>query len=280
MLFMPGSNTRALEKAKTLPCDGVIFDLEDAVSPEEKTLARDQVQAALRDGGYGGREVIVRINGLDTPWWRDDMAAVSGAKASAVLIPKIESAIQLQNAEEELMKHGGEGTSLWAMLETPRAFLRAEEVASATPRLKCLVIGTNDLVKDLHGGHARERLPVVTALGIAMLVARTYGLAVLDGVYNDFKNNEGLEAECRQGRELGFDGKTLIHPSQIEVANRVFGILPNDLDQAHRLVAAFEKALKEGKGVAVLDGRMVEELHVQEAKRTISMADAIAQKEC
>lgn len=276
MLFMPGSNARALEKARSLPCDGVIFDLEDAVAPDAKIDARAQVKAALEAGGYGSRELIVRINSLDTPWWRDDLAAVAGLSPDAVLLPKVESAETLDRIEEELVWQGGKDVALWAMMETPKAFLRAEEIAGCTDRLKCLVIGTNDLVKDLRGEHTRERLPVVTALGLAMLVARTYDLTVLDGVYNDFRDNEGLAAECAQGRAFGFDGKTLIHPGQIDIANDAFGPSSEELAQAQELIAAFEKAAAEGKGVAVLNGRMIEELHVVQARRTVAMAEAIA----
>jgi len=279
MLFMPGSNARALEKAKMLSCDGVIFDLEDAVSPDEKIQARTQVQSALQTGGYGSREQVVRINGLDTPWWQDDLEMLVPAAPDAVLVPKIESAQQLKTVEQKLVELGAENTALWAMLETPRAFLRAEEIASASDLLACLVIGTNDLVKDLHGEHTRGRLPVVTALGIALLVARSYGLTALDGVYNDFKDTDGLEAECLQGRQFGFDGKTLIHPSQIGVANTAFGISDETLMQARRLIKAFEEAAIKGKAVAVLDGKMVEHLHVLEAKRQVAMAEATAQLE-
>ncbi len=275
MLFMPGSNARALEKAKSLPCDGVIFDLEDAVSPDAKAQARNQVRAALLAGGFGARELIVRINGLATNWWQDDLAALEGATFDGILLPKVESAEALERLEKAICKQGQDDKALWAMLETPRAFLKAEEIASATERLQGLVIGTNDLVKDLHGAHTRGRLPVVTALGIALLVARSYGLSVLDGVYNDFKNTEGLIDECKQGREFGFDGKTLIHPAQIDTANDAFGVTAAEQAAAKRLIEAFDSAVLAGKGVAVFDGRMIEDLHVHEAKRIVAMAEAI-----
>jgi citrate lyase beta subunit len=276
MLFMPGSNARALEKAKSLPCDGVIFDLEDAVSPGAKAEARAQVRAALLAGGFGSRELIVRINGMDTPWWQDDLAALAGLPLDGVLLPKVEGAEALQRAEALLLGDAkAADVALWAMLETPRAFLRAEEIATSTGRLAGLVIGTNDLVKDLHGRHTHSRLPVVTALGIALLVARTYGLAVLDGVYNDFNDGEGFRAECSQGRDYGFDGKTLIHPAQIEAANEMYGVSEEALAEAQRLIKAFEAVAKVGKGVAVLDGRMIEDLHVAEAKRLTATAAAI-----
>jgi len=278
MLFMPGSNVRALEKAKTLACDGIIFDLEDAVAPDAKSIAREQVEAAVRAGGYGHRELIVRINGLNTPWWRDDLKAVAGLAVAAVLLPKVEDAAVFSCVEKELAKYGGRGTALWAMLETPMAFLRAEEIATASERLKCLVIGTNDLVKDLHGQHTPDRQPVMTALGVALLVARSYGLVALDGVYNDFKDVDGFYAECCQGRALGFDGKTLIHPAQIEAANKVYGPSEAECVEACRIIAAFSAAEAEGKGVAVLDGRMVEDLHVKQALRMLAVAEAIANR--
>jgi len=276
MLFMPGSNARALEKARSLPCDGVIFDLEDAVAPDAKNTAREQVVAAVRAGGYGRRELIVRINGLDTPWWRSDIEAIAGLGIDAVLVPKVEDARVFAQVEEELVWHGGQKMALWAMLETPRAFLHAETIATATERLECLVIGTNDLVKDLHGQHTRDRQPVMTALGLALLVARTYGLVALDSVYNDFKDSAGFNAECKQGRAMGFDGKTLIHPSQIEGANTAFGPSEAELAEAARIIDAFSAAKAEDKGVAVLDGRMIEDLHVKQARRLLAMAEAIS----
>lgn len=280
MLFMPGSNARALEKAKALDCDGVIFDLEDAVSPAEKESARELVAEALLGGDYGRRERIVRINGLDTSWWRDDLRRLAVLKPDAVLVPKIESAAMIEEVAAELFKIGETDIPLWAMLETPRAYLRAEEIAlSTSDHLRCFVVGTNDLVKELRGAHSRGRLPVITALGTAVLVARAYGLTVLDGVFNDFRDTDAFTQECEQGREFGFDGKTLIHPAQIDPANQVFGVSEEEVEAAQKLVAAFETAAADGKGVAVLDGRMIEELHVKEARRTLAMAEAIAAAE-
>jgi len=274
MLFMPGSNARALEKAKSLSCDGVIFDLEDAVAPDEKKMAREQVKTTLMAGGYGRREVVVRINGLDTPWWQEDILALAGGAPDAVLVPKVEASSTVQAVEAELTTVGLADVPIWAMLETPRGYLRAENIAASSGRLACFIIGTNDLVKDLRGRHTRERLPVVTALGLALLVARSYGLTVLDGVYNDFHDSEGFAAECKQGRDFGFDGKTLIHPAQTELANQVYGVSQAELQEAKRLIETFEQTA--GKGVAVLDGKMIEELHVEEARRISAMAEAIA----
>lgn len=278
MLFMPGSNARALEKAATLPADGLIFDLEDAVAPDAKALARTQVAEALGSGRYGKRELIVRINGLDTPWWRDDLAATLPGKPHAVLIPKVEDACTITRLEEEISwLRADQDMAIWAMMETPRGFLNADEIAKASDRLTTWVVGTNDLVKDLRAHHTKDRLPVVTALGLALLHARANDLQILDGVYGDFRNAEGFEWECRQAKEFGFDGKTLIHPSQVEAANQIFAPSEEELDQARRMIAAFDAASADGKGVAVLDGRMIEELHVAEAKRQVAMADAIAQ---
>jgi len=277
MLFMPASNERALEKARELPSDGVIFDLEDAVAPDAKAAARAQAAAALQQGGYGNRLRVIRINGLDTNWWRDDLAAAVAARPDAVLIPKVESAETLQRVEEEMAWLGGiEDIALWSMIETPMAFLRLEALALATERQTTWVVGTNDLVKDLRAEHTRDRMPVMMALSQALLVARAYGLTILDGVYGNFRDNEGFEAECRQARSMGFDGKSLIHPAQVAGANTVFAPSDEEVAHARRMIAAFDEAKALGKGVAVLDGRMVEELHVQTAKETVAMAEAIA----
>lgn len=277
MLFMPASNARALEKARELSSDGVIFDLEDAVAPDAKATAREQAAMALQEGGYGNRLRVIRINGLDTNWWRDDLAAAVAARPDAVLIPKVESAETLQRVEEEMAWLGGiEDIALWSMIETPMAFLRLEALAQATERQTTWVIGTNDLVKDLRAEHTRDRMPVMMALSQALLVARAYGLTILDGVYGNFRDAEGFEAECRQARSMGFDGKTLIHPSQVAGANTVFAPSEEEVALARRMIAAFDEAKAMGKGVAVLDGRMVEELHVQTAREQVAMAEAIA----
>ncbi len=278
MLFMPASNFRALEKAKTLACDGVIFDLEDAVSPDAKEEAREQAAATIKFGDYGHRERIIRINGLGTSWWQGDLEAAASVKPDAILVPKIESAADVKAIEGTLVALGDMDTPIWAMMETPKAFLKAEEIVSASNRLTCLVIGTNDLVKDLGASHTPSREPVITALGLAMLAARTRDITILDGVYNDFKNTEGLAAECKQARDMGFDGKTLIHPSQIETANTVFASTDAELQLAERIIASFEKAQADSKGVAVLDGKMIEELHVEQARKSLTMSKIIADR--
>lgn len=277
MLFMPASNARALEKARTLPSDGVIFDLEDAVAPDAKADARKQAAAALKDSAYGRRLRVLRINGLDTGWWRDDLAVASAAKPDAILIPKVDSPDILERVEEEMAWLGGfDSVALWSMIETPKAFLRLEALAEATDRQTTWVIGTNDLVKDLRARHTKDRMPVMMALSNALLVARAYGLDILDGVYGNFRDSEGFEAECQQAKSMGFDGKTLIHPAQIDPANAVFAPSDEDIAYARRMIEAFDAAKAAGKGVAVLDGRMIEELHVHTARQQVAMAEAIA----
>jgi citrate lyase subunit beta/citryl-CoA lyase len=276
VLYMPGSNARALEKAKTLAADALILDLEDAVAPDVKAAAREQVCKAVTEGGYGGRELIIRTNGLDTPWGKDDIIAAAKAGPDAVLLPKVESAAQVQAAEALLKANGApEKTAIWCMMETPKGILHAEEIASASPRLGALVMGTSDLVKDLNAHHTPLRLPVITALGLCLLAARAYGLAILDGVYLDLEDDAGFEASCRQGLELGFDGKTLIHPKTIDTANRVFAPSAEDVARAHKIIAAFEEASKQGKAVVLVDGKLVENLHVEQAKRLAALAAAI-----
>jgi citrate lyase subunit beta/citryl-CoA lyase len=277
ILYMPGSNARALEKAKSLPADGLILDLEDAVAPDAKVSARDQVRAAIQAGGYGPREVIVRVNGLATPWGHADLEAAATAGADAVLLPKVESADAVRQALAVLDGAGGPADlPLWCMMETPRAMLRAEEIASASPRVAGLVMGTSDLAKELHAAHTALRLPMITALGLCLLAARAHGLATLDGVFLDLQDEEGFDAACRQGAELGFDGKTLIHPKQIEAANGAFAPVEEEIARARRIIEAHEQAGREGKGVVVVDGRLVENLHVAEARRQVDLAEMIA----
>ncbi|MEM7178510.1 MAG: CoA ester lyase [Pseudomonadota bacterium] len=276
VLYMPGSNARALEKAKGLSADALILDLEDAVSPAEKIAARDLVCAAVSGGGYGARELAIRINGPDTEWGKDDLAAACAAAPDAILVPKIESAAQVRDIAGRIAAAGApETVALWAMMETPLGMLNAAEIAAASPRLSVLIMGTNDLVKDLHAEHTPDRLPVITGLGIAMLAARAHGLAIIDGVYNAFKDDDGLRASCLQGKALGMDGKTLIHPAQIAITNEVFGPDAAALALARRYVDAFEAAQAAGQGVAVVDGRIVENLHVENAQRLLAMAEAI-----
>jgi citrate lyase subunit beta/citryl-CoA lyase len=274
---MPGANERALEKAKSLPADAVIFDLEDAVAPDAKAAARDRVCAAVASGQYGRRELTIRVNGLDTSWHGDDLRAAAAAGPDAVVVPKVASAADVRTAEAALEGAGApDRTRLWAMLETPAAVLDARAIAGSSERLDVLVLGTNDLAKELHATPGPGREPLLVALQLCVLAARAAGKVVVDGVYNDTRDAEGFEAECRQGRALGFDGKTLIHPSQVEVCNRVFGPTDDELDQATRVIGAFEEAEREGRGVVTVDGRLVENLHVEAARRALAQAAAIA----
>jgi len=277
VLYMPGSKARALEKARTLPADALILDLEDAVSISEKDSARSMIAAAVREKGFGRREVIIRINGLDTQWGEQDLEMAAFVGPDAILIPKVEDSETVQYVARRLASLGApDHTAIWAMMETPLAMLRAPEIAGSSTRLACLVMGTNDLVKELQAEHTETRAPELTALSFCILAARAYKLAILDGVYNAIQDEEALAISCRQGREMGFDGKTLIHPSQIPVTNRVFAPSAEELDLARRYVAAFEEAEAAGRGVAVVDGRLVENLHVENAKRQLQLAEQIA----
>ncbi|QRP45964.1 CoA ester lyase [Amycolatopsis sp. FDAARGOS 1241] len=275
VLYMPGANERALEKAKTLPADALILDLEDAVAPDAKEAARERVCAAL--GDYGDREVAIRVNGLDTEWHDADLRAAAAAGPAAVVVPKVGSVADVHNIERALELGGApERTKVWAMLETPGALLRAADIAAASQRLTVLVLGTNDLAKELHAAFVPGRGPLLASLSLAVLGARAAGKVVLDGVYNDVKDASGFEAECRQGREFGFDGKTLIHPSQIEPCNRIFAPSAAEVDHARRVIAAFDEARAAGRGVVTVDGRMVENLHVEEAQRVLALAEAVS----
>jgi citrate lyase subunit beta/citryl-CoA lyase len=277
LLYMPGSNARALEKGRSLPADGIIFDLEDAVAPGAKAAARDQVVAALGEGGYGGRELLVRINGLDTAWAQDDIAAIAPAQADGILLPKVESAETVQLAEDRLAGYGARPEmAIWCMIETPLGVLRAEEIAGATPRLGGLVMGTNDLAKELHCRQTPDRLPFMTSFGLCILAARAHRIAIIDGVYPDLSDEEGFAASCLQGRALGFDGKSLIHPKTIAAANEFFGPAPDEIAWARKIAEAFEAARSEDKAVIVVDGQLVEDLHVAEARRLVAMAERIA----
>lgn len=276
VLYMPGANTRALEKARTLPADALIFDLEDAVAPEAKEAARTNVVLAAESRAYGKREIAIRCNGLGTPWAEADIEAVAKSGADALLVPKVESAAQVTHVVSLLDTAGAPPEmAVWAMMETPKGILRAEEIAGAHPRLGLFVMGTNDLVKDMRARHTPMRLPMLTALGIGMLAARAHGLTILDGVYNDIQDAAGFRAVCQQGLEMGFDGKTLIHPSQVEPCNEIFAPSPSELEMAGKIVAAFRQAQAEGKGVVTVDGRMIENLHVEQAERALALASAI-----
>jgi citrate lyase subunit beta/citryl-CoA lyase len=279
-LYLPGNNSRALEKGRTLPADVLIFDLEDAVGPDAKADSRAKVCDAVSAESYQPREVVVRINGLDTDWHDDDLAAVAASAADGVLVPKVETREQVQALTAALDKLGApESMGLWVMIETPRAFLRAEEIASASGRLAAFVVGTNDLVNDLHALHVPGRAPALTALSLAVLGARAAGKAVLDGVFNDITDEDGFRAEARQGREMGFDGKTLIHPSQIAPANEQFGPSQQELADARKIVSAYDQARAAGNSVITVDGRMIESLHVRDAQRILALGELISERE-
>ncbi len=272
VLYMPSSNERALEKAKSIPCDGLILDLEDAVAPDAKVAARSAACAAVTSGEYGKRELTIRINGADTEWHVDDMAAACEAGPDAIVVPKVNSADAVLQLVEA-MAGAPEHTKLWAMVETPYAMLHAEEIASAAERLTVLVMGTNDLAKELYAEHVPGRQPLLTGLSLALLAARATGKAIIDGVYNDVKNTDGFLAECQQGREMGFDGKTLIHPGQVEGANEAFAPSEKAVEDARGILQAWEDG--KGSGVVTYNGRMIENLHVESAQRTLTMHEAI-----
>ena len=280
VLYMPGSNARALEKGRSLPADGLILDLEDAVAPDAKELARGQVCEAVATGGYGRRELVIRTNGLDSPWGPDDLAAAATSGADAVLLPKVESARMVADAIAALSAAGAPDTlDIWCMMETPKGMLRADEVAGADARVACLVMGTSDLAKDLHAAHTRERLPMLTSLGLCLLAARAHGVAILDGVHLDLDDDEGFVYSCRQGVELGFDGKTLIHPKTIAAANQAFAPTDDEIAWSRKIIDAHAEAEAEGKGVVLVDGRLIENLHVEAARRQVAQAEAIAEME-
>jgi len=275
-LYMPGANARALDKARGLPADVLILDLEDAVAPDAKEQARAQVVAAVHEGGYGSRELVIRVNGLDTPWGHADLVAAATSGADAVLICKVDSAEGVRQADRVLRAAGApESLRLWVMMETPRAMLAAGEIAGACPRIECLVMGTSDLTKDLNALPTRDRLPMVTSLGLCMLAARAYGLTAIDGVHVDLDDAEGLAAACRQGRELGFDGKTLIHPKQLDAANEAFAPSVEEVARARRIIAAHAEAVDAGKGITLLDGKLIEALHVETARRVVALAEVV-----
>ena len=280
VLYVPGSNLRAMEKAKALAADALIFDLEDAVAPDAKRDARIQAVNAVRAGGYGKRELVIRVNGLNTPWGYADLVAAGTSGADAILLPKTENVESVRQAQTVMAASDApDELAIWCMMETPRAMLNAEAIAGASPRVACFVMGTSDLANDLHAQHTRDRLPMLTSLGLCMLAARAYGLAILDGVHLDLEDMAGFEEACRQGHDLGFDGKTLIHPKTIDIANRVFAPSPTEIDWANRIIAAHAAALAEGKGIVVVDGRLVENLHVLNARRIVDLAAAIAELE-
>jgi citrate lyase subunit beta/citryl-CoA lyase len=273
-----------MEKARELPADGFILDLEDAVAPDAKGMARDLVRKALQKGGFGDREVLVRINGLDTRWWVDDLHAIADCRPDAVLVPKISDPHQLQDLAARIVDMGTDPhIRVWAMMETPLAMINVGEIAAAAldseTRLSGFVMGTNDLAKDSRARIVPGRLPMLPWLMNCIAAARAFGLDILDGVYNDLGNAEGLAEECRQARDFGFDGKTLIHPKQIETCNAAFSPAPEEVEAARKIIAAFDLPGNQGKGVIQIEGRMVERLHAEMARRTVEIADSIAQRQ-
>lgn len=281
MLYMPGSNARALEKARTLPADGVILDLEDSVAPDAKAVAREQVAAAVAAKGFGRREVLVRINALDTPWWADDLTAAAQAKPDGILVPKISSVAELRTVAVRLAHINADAAiRLWIMIETPLGVLRVEELAAQAQnkdmRLAGLVIGPNDIARETRMRMVPGRAPMIPALMQCVFAAHAYGIDILDGVFNNFSDTQGFAAECAQGRDMGFDGKTLIHPTQVEPCNVAFSPPEDEVAQARVILAAFEKPENQGRGAIQINGQMVERLHAEMAKRTVAIADSIA----
>ena len=277
VLYMPSSNARALEKAKTIPADAIILDLEDAVAPDAKQTARAQAVAAVQSGEYGRRVLTIRCNGLDTPWGEDDLRAAATSGATAVVVPKVSGAAHLAEVVRVLDEAGAPAElAVWAMVETPTAVLDVRDIASSA-RVTVLVMGTNDLAKELRAALVPGRAPLLPHLATALLAAREAGIVILDGVFNDVKDLEGFEAEALQGKDLGFDGKTLVHPTQVEVANRVWAPSEDEVAYAHRVIGAFDEATAAGKGVVTVDGRMIENLHVDNARHTLATAEAVAE---
>jgi citrate lyase subunit beta/citryl-CoA lyase len=282
VLYMPGSNSRALDKAKTLPADGLILDLEDSVAPDAKEAARQQVVEAVKAGGFGWREIFIRINGVDTPWHADDLSAVAHVAPDVILVPKVSSVGTLELIGRRLLDMGTDHkTRVWAMIETPLAIFNILSIAAAArdseTRLSGFVMGTNDLAKDTRARLVPGRAPMLPWLSMCVAAARIHGIDILDGVYNDIGNVDGFTRECAQGVDLGFDGKTLIHPSQIEPCNRAFSPSPADVEQARKMIAVFDLPENKGKSVVAIDGRMVERLHADMARRTVAIAEAISQ---
>ena len=280
LLYMPGSNPRALDKARSLPADGLILDMEDSVAPDAKALAREQIGAALAQGGYGHRELMVRINALSSEWGAADIAAISAYPTApdAVLVPKIDTASDVVAAIEAFEKAGcPDSVAMWIMAETPLCILNIAAVAAAHPRLAGMVMGTSDLSKDTRVRHTRDRLGFITALNLCVYAARAHGLSIIDGVQLDLQDEELLRYSCEQGRDLGFDGKSLIHPNQVAAANAAFAPDAKEIAAARDIIVGFEEAMSLGKGVVVINGRLVENLHVEEARRQLALAEAIAQ---
>ncbi len=275
VLYMPGANERALQKARTLPADSLILDMEDAVAPDAKPQARQQIMQAVTEGGYGKREIVVRVNGLDTPWGRDDLISIAKLPIDAVLLPKVSDSQEIQTAADILAEHGAAHVPIWMMAETPKGILNIATIASSHPRLSAIVMGTSDLTKELRTRHTADRVGLLTSLGLCVLAARVNGLDIIDGVYLDLDDEAGFHASCVQGRDMGFDGKTLIHPKQIAAANQVFAPNEAEIRHAFAVIAAWEEARKVGKGVVVVGGKLVENLHFEEAQRLLTLTQAI-----
>lgn len=277
MLYMPGSNARAIEKGRGLAADAIIFDIEDAVAIEAKALARNQITAAIAAGGYGDKELIVRINGLGSEWFDADISAIAKSGADGVLLPKVESAAAVRDTEKRLAGAGAPvGMAIWCMMETPLGILRSADIVAASPRIAGMIMGTNDLALELRCRQTPDGAAFLTSFGLCILAARAHGLAVIDAVYNDLADDEGFAESCRRGRTLGFDGKSLIHPKTIDAANRLYGPSAEEVAWARKIADAFEQARAEGLGVIKVDGKMVEELHVREAQRLLAMANRLA----
>jgi len=276
VLYMPGANARALEKARSLAADCLILDLEDAVAPESKAKAREQVVAAIHPGGYGHREVIIRVNSLETAWGKEDLAAIAPLAIDGVLLPKISIPEQIEDAVDFLDAHGSTPTlPIWIMAETPQGILNMATIASSHPRLAVIVMGTSDLAKEMRVRHTPERMGLVTPLSLSVLAARANGLDIIDGVYLNLEDETGFRSACIQGRDMGFDGKSLIHPKQIEMANQIFAPSAQEIENAKEIMLAWEQAQAEGQGVVVVNGRLVENLHFEEAKRLLALNEAI-----
>lgn len=276
VLYMPGANDKALEKAKTLPTDAIIFDTEDSVSPDMKEVARDKVAAAVNSGAYGKRELTIRVNSIETEWHEADVRSAAAAGPSGIVVPKVNSAADVAAVEALLESAGApDHTKIWAMLETPAAVENAVEIATASERLEVLIMGTNDLAKELRAALVPGRHPLLWGLGRCLNAARLADKVILDGVYNDVKNPEGFAAECQQGAEMGFDGKTLIHPTQIDPCNEAFAPSADEVEYSRRVIEAFEEGIAAGKGVVTVDGKMIENLHVDNARRAIAIDEAI-----
>ena len=276
MLYMPGSNARAIEKGRSLPVDAIIFDIEDAVAVDAKALARDQIRAAIAAGGYDGKELLVRINGLGSEWFDADIAAIARSGADGVLLPKVESPETVQQVERHLAAADAPADlSIWCMMETPMGILRSADIAMASPRLSGMIMGTNDLALDLRCRQTPDGAAFLTSFGLCILAARANGLAIIDAVYNDLSDDAGFEESCRRGRVLGFDGKSLIHPKTVDAANRLYGPSADEVSWASKIIDAFEAARAEGKGVITVDGKMIEDLHVREARRLLAMSDKL-----